>query len=151
MFWACQFSLFCNEWTEWKDLVSCASWQMLQKDITLLLSSAVPKQPFGSRKGWYVLLIRSAFIWIYCITSQCHAQWNSGHKDTTVLHSKVPVAPRCLSQLPVPGKGQQHHPLRLLLPEEMDKQSPSAKEKGRSRCWRSSMKIYLAYEEHNCR
>lgn len=51
-----QFSLFCNEWTKWKAVASCASWQMLQKDITLLLSSAVPKQPFNSRKRWYVLL-----------------------------------------------------------------------------------------------
>lgn len=119
---------------------------MLQKDITLLLSSAAPKQLSGSRKGQYVLLVRSAFIWIYYITSQCRDQRNSGHKDNMVLHAKHPIfaAPWCLSQLPVPAEDQQHWPLRLLLPEEMEKHSPNAKETGRSRCWRSSMKIYLA-------
>jgi len=63
-----------------------------------------------------------------------------------VLHPKhaVCVAPWCPSPLPVPGEGQQHRPLRLLFPEEVDKEPPNAKEKGRSRGCTSSMKIYLA-------
>ena len=91
------------------------------------------------------MLIRSVFIWIYYITSQCHDQRNSGCKDNMVLHSEhlVRVAPQCPSQLPILGEDQQHRPLRLLFPEEVDKQSPNAKGKGRSRCCRSSMKIHL--------
>lgn len=149
-----QFSLFCNEWTEWKAVASCASWQMLQKDITLLLSSAVPKQPFNSRKHWYVLLTRAGFVWIPDTSLQRHDQhnqpWARGRCDASLWACGIRT-----SWVPAASASPRGRPTALASRAALSKwdgqRSPRCKGKGESNMVQEFKENILSSEEHDTR
>lgn len=69
-----------------------------------------------------------------------------------VLHSEHQgcAAPLCPPQLPIPGEGQQHRLLTLLLPEERWT-VPRDTEEGKIKVLQAFNENILGFEEHNSR